>query len=65
MTSVDALMAVKVLLLVAAGVGFVWWQLHDLAQERRRAQELQSQRNDQGNDQGNNKGHEPPGQADT
>jgi len=61
MTSVDMLMAVKVLLLVAAGVGFVWWQLHDLAQERRRTQERHSQRIDQGN----NQSHDLPRQTDT
>ena len=36
MTSADTLMAVKVVLLVAAGAGFAWWQLHDLAQEKKR-----------------------------
>ncbi len=36
MTSTDTLMAVKVVLLVAAGAGFAWWQLHDLAQEKKR-----------------------------
>lgn len=39
MTSADTLMAVKVVLLLAAGAGFAWWQFHDLAQERRRTQE--------------------------
>jgi hypothetical protein len=36
MTSADTLMAVKVVLLVAAGAGFAWWQFHDLAQEKKR-----------------------------
>lgn len=36
MTSADTLMAVKVVLLVVAGAGFAWWQLHDLAQEKKR-----------------------------
>jgi hypothetical protein len=31
------LMAVKVLVIIAAGAAFVWWQLHDLAQEKKRA----------------------------
>ena len=30
------LMAAKVLLIVAAGAAFVWWQLRDLAQEKKR-----------------------------
>ena len=34
--SANSLMAVKVLILVAAGAAFVWWQLHDLAQEEKR-----------------------------
>lgn len=44
MTPADTLMAVKVVLLVAAGAGFAWWQLHDLAQEQRRTQERDRQR---------------------
>ena len=40
MTSVDMLMAVKVILLVAEGVVFAWWQLHDQAHERRRPDEV-------------------------
>jgi hypothetical protein len=32
----DYLMAIKVLLLVAAGGGFVWWQLRDLSKEKAR-----------------------------
>ena len=43
MTSTDWLMAAKVLILVAAGVAFAWWQFHDLAQEKRRNQERESQ----------------------
>ncbi len=31
------LMAAKVLLIIAAGAAFVWWQLRDLAQEKKRA----------------------------
>ena len=30
------LMAAKVLLIIAAGAAFVWWQLRDLAQEKKR-----------------------------
>jgi hypothetical protein len=44
MSSTDWLMALKVGVLVAAGVAFVWWQFHDLAQERRRTQQRDSQR---------------------
>ena len=43
MTSTDTLMAVKVALLVAAGAGFVWWQLHDVALEQRRTRERDEQ----------------------
>jgi hypothetical protein len=39
MATSDYLMAIKVLLLVAAGVGFVWWQLRDLAKEKARRTE--------------------------
>ena len=39
MTPTDWLMAAKVLILVAACGGFAWWQLRDLAQEKRRTQE--------------------------
>jgi hypothetical protein len=35
-------MAVKVLILVAAGAAFVWWQLRDLAEEEKRHTEGQS-----------------------
>ena len=43
MTPTDWLMTAKVLILVAAGGGFAWWQLRDLAQEKRRTQERESQ----------------------
>ncbi|NQW92420.1 MAG: hypothetical protein HQ446_00010 [Polaromonas sp.] len=33
--SVNGLMAVKVLILIAAGSAFVWWQLRDLAREKK------------------------------
>jgi hypothetical protein len=42
MDSANALMAVKVLILVAAGAAFVWWQLRDVAQEKKRHAESQS-----------------------
>ena len=32
----NSLMAAKVLILIAAGAAFVWWQLRDLAQEKKR-----------------------------
>ena len=40
MTSVDRLMAVKVILLVTAGVAFAWWQLHDQVQKQLLAHEV-------------------------
>lgn len=43
MSSVDFLMAIKVLILVAAGAAFVVWQWRDLAQERRRTEEREKQ----------------------
>ena len=42
MNSGSYLMAAKVLLIIGAGVAFVWWQLRDLAQERKRASERKS-----------------------
>lgn len=36
------LMAAKVLMLVAAGAAFVWWQLRDLAQETKRTAEREA-----------------------
>ena len=39
MESGSYLMAAKVLILVAAGAAFVWWQLSDLAQEKKRTAE--------------------------
>ena len=42
MDSANALMAVKVLILVAAGAGFVWWQLRDLALEKKRSADKQT-----------------------
>ena len=44
MTPTDWLMTAKVLILVAAGGGFAWWQLRDLAQEKRRTEERDSQK---------------------
>ena len=46
MTPTDWLMTAKVLLLVAAGGGFAWWQLHDLAQEKKRAEERKASPSD-------------------
>lgn len=34
---VSALMVVKVLAIVGLGGAFVWWQLRDLAEEKKRA----------------------------
>ena len=42
MSSVSALMAVKVLSLIVLGAGFVWWQMHDLAQEKKRTAQRQN-----------------------
>ena len=33
----STLMAIKVLAIVGLGAAFVWWQMHDLAQEKKRA----------------------------
>jgi hypothetical protein len=39
------LMAAKVLILIAAGAAFVWWQLRDLAQEKKRTAEREANQN--------------------
>lgn len=36
------LMAAKVLILVTAGAAIVWWQLRDLAQEKKRTAEREA-----------------------
>ena len=33
----STLMAIKVLAIVGLGAAFVWWQMRDLAQEKKRA----------------------------
>ena len=33
------LMAVKVFGIIGFGIAFFWWQMHDLAQEKKRADE--------------------------
>ena len=43
MSPTDWLMTAKVLILVAAGGGFAWWQLRDLAKEKRLTEERESQ----------------------
>ena len=35
----STLMAVKVFGLIGLGLGFYWWQMHDLAQEKKRTEE--------------------------
>lgn len=55
MSPTDWLMAVKVVILVAAGSAFVGWQFYDLAKERRRTQERENQRKAPG--------HAPSGDA--
>jgi hypothetical protein len=35
----NGLMAAKVLILICAGVAFVWWQLRDLAMEKERREQ--------------------------
>lgn len=50
MSTTDWLMTVKVLLLVAAGGGFAWWQLRDLANEKRLSKQREVQN---GVDKGN------------
>ena len=42
MTPTDWLMTAKVLILVAAGGGFAWWQLHDLANEKKQRAEREA-----------------------
>lgn len=42
MSSVSALMAVKVLSIIVLGAAFVWWQFHDLAQEKKRTAEREA-----------------------
>ena len=37
------LMAVKVLLIIGLGAAFVWWQLRDLAREKKRSQAAENQ----------------------
>ena len=37
-------MATKVLILIAAGGGFAWWQLRDLESEKRRTAEREANR---------------------
>ncbi len=42
MDTLSYLMAAKVLILLVAGAAFVWWQLRDLAQEKKRSTERES-----------------------
>ena len=35
----STLMAVKVFGLIGFGIAFYWWQMHDLAQEKKRTEE--------------------------
>lgn len=46
MSSVSALMAIKVVCIIVLGAAFVWWQFHDLAQEKKRAAQLQAELED-------------------
>jgi hypothetical protein len=46
MNSGSYLLAAKVLLLVAAGAAFVWWQMRDLAQEKKRTAEREAKTQD-------------------
>ena len=39
MSSISALMAIKVLSIIVFGAVFFWWQMRDLAQEKKRASE--------------------------
>lgn len=41
MSSVSALMAIKVLSIIVFGAAFYWWQMRDLAQEKKRAEKRQ------------------------
>jgi Flp pilus assembly protein TadB len=43
MTPTSALILLKVLLIVALGAAFVWWQLHALARDKKRTDELEKQ----------------------
>ena len=46
MSEVSALMAVKVLSVIVFGVAFFWWQMHDLAQEKKRAAKREAEHSD-------------------
>ena len=43
----STLMAVKVIGLIVLGAAFFWWQMYDLAQEKKRAAERQAALDDQ------------------
>jgi hypothetical protein len=49
MSGVGSLKAIEVLLLLAAGAGFVWWQLRDVsrAQQRSRAEREEREQREQ------------------
>ena len=42
MSDVSALMAIKVLGIIILGVAFIWWQMRDLTQEKKRAAEREA-----------------------
>ena len=47
MSSASTLMAIKVLSIIVFGAAFFWWQMRDLAQEKKRAAERETTRADE------------------
>ncbi len=60
MSDAGALKAVEVLVLLAAGVGFVWWQLRDESQAQKRSRAEREQRQAEPERQGLQRESEPP-----
>ena len=60
MSDVGALKAVEVLVLLAAGVGFVWWQLRDVSRARKQSRAEREQRQAEPGRDGSQRESEPP-----
>jgi hypothetical protein len=60
MSDAGALKAVEVLVLLAAGVGFVWWQLRDVSQAQKRSRAERERKQAEPERHGFQRESEPP-----